>query len=94
MFSTILSYQAKFITLLATVHEKNGDVQGATKSLDEAKQIRAKILKRVQVEQPDAVLEHRQLTAKICHQMAEQAFNQRYACTFPKSNVSPLAILI
>ena len=61
----------------ATVHEKNGDVQGATKSLDEAKQIRAKILKRVQVEQPDAVLDHKQLTANICHQMAEHAVNKR-----------------
>lgn len=72
-----LMAQAKFITLMATVHEKNGDSQAAGNSLNEAKQIRAKLLKRVQVEQPDAVLEHRQLTAKICHQMAEQAFNQR-----------------
>ena len=40
-------------------------------------QVRAKILKRVQVEQPDAVLEHRELTAKICHQVAEQFINQR-----------------
>ena len=74
---TSLISQAKFITLLATVHEKNGDLQAATNSLNEAKQVRAKILKRVQVEQPDAVLEHRELTAKICHQVAEQFINQR-----------------
>ena len=69
--------QAKFLTLLANIHEKNGDMTGSLKDLGDAKQIRAKLLKRVQVEQPDAVLEHRQLTAKICHQMAEHAFNQR-----------------
>ena len=43
----------------------------------ETTKVRAKILKRVQVEQPDAVLEHRELTAKICHQVAEQFINQR-----------------
>ena len=69
--------QARFITLLATVHEKHGNMEASLKSLLDAKQTRAKLLKRVQVEQPDAVLEHRQLTAKICHQMAEQAYNQR-----------------
>ena len=35
---TSLISQAKFITLLATVHEKNGDLQSATNSLNEAKQ--------------------------------------------------------
>ena len=35
---TSLISQAKFITLLATVHEKNGDLQAATNSLNEAKQ--------------------------------------------------------
>ena len=35
-----------------------------------------RILKRVQVEQPDAVLDQRHLAAKICHQMAEHASAQ------------------
>jgi hypothetical protein len=30
------------------------------------------------VEQPDGILEQRQLTAKICHQMAEHAIAQRH----------------
>ena len=69
--------QAKFTGLLAKVHERSGNIDLAIRSLTEAKEIRAKSLKRIQVEQPDAVHEHKQLTANICHQMAEHAVNQR-----------------
>ena len=69
--------QAKFTGLLAMVHERSGDIDLALRSLTEAKEIRAKLLKRIQVEQPDAVLDHKQLTANICHQMAEHAVNKR-----------------
>ena len=69
--------QAKFTGLLAMVHERSGDIDQALRSLTEAKEIRAKLLKRIQVEQPDAVLDHKQLTANICHQMAEHAVNKR-----------------
>ena len=48
--------QAKFTGLLAMVHERSGDIDLALRSLTEAKEIRAKLLKRIQVEQPDAVL--------------------------------------
>ena len=65
--------QAKFTGLLAKVHERSGNIDLAIRSLTEAKEIRAKSLKRIQVEQPDAVHEHKQLTANICHQMAEHA---------------------
>ena len=40
-------------------------------------ELRGRILKRVQIEQPDAVLDQRQLAANICHQMAEHANTQR-----------------
>ena len=40
------------------------------------KLVKLRILKRVQVEQPDAVLDQRHLAAKICHQMAEHAVMQ------------------
>ncbi len=70
---TSLIAQAKFLSLLAKIHERSSNMEAAMTVLGEAKEIRGKLLKRVQVEQPDAVLEHRQLTAKVCHQMAEQA---------------------
>ena len=69
--------QAKFTGLLSSVHERSGNIDLAIKSLTETKGIRAKLLKRIQIEQPDAVLEHKQLTADICHKMAEHAVNQR-----------------
>ena len=43
----------------------------------DVQELRGRILKRVQIEQPDAVLDQRQLAANICHQMAEHGNTQR-----------------
>ena len=72
-----LMLQAKFQTLLARVQEKSNNLEASIQTLGEAKQLRSRILKRVQVEQPDAVLEQRQLAARVCHQMAEHSVLQR-----------------
>ena len=71
-------------TLLARVQEKSNNLEASIATLGEAKQLRGRILKRVQVlhhrsnfiqkivvqvEQPDAVLEQRQLAARVCHQV-------------------------
>ena len=94
-----LLMQAKFQSLLARVYEKSNNLDMSLQTLGQAKQLRARILKRVQVihwkyfssllwifkyfldfrqvEQPDAVLEQRQLAAKICTQMAEHSVLQR-----------------
>ena len=72
-----LMMQAKFQTLLARVYEKSNNLESSIQTLGEAKQLRSRILKRVTVEQPDAVLEQKQLAAKICHKMAEHSVLQR-----------------
>lgn len=72
-----LIIQAKFHTLRANIYERNNNMEAAIKALSDTKDMRSRILKRVQVEQPDSVLEQRQLTAKICHQIAEHSVMQR-----------------
>lgn len=47
--------QAKFYQLLANIHERGGDMEAAVRTLQDAKDIRSRILKRVQVEQPDNI---------------------------------------
>ena len=49
--------QARFYTLLAKIQERAGSLDQAMRTLSDAKDIRARLLKRVQVEQPDAVEE-------------------------------------
>ena len=62
---------------MAKVYEKSNNLESSIQTLGQAKTLRSRILKRVQVEQPDAVLEQKQLAAKVCHQMAEQSVLQR-----------------
>jgi len=42
-----------------------GNLDASVQTLTRAKDIRSRLLKRVQVEQPDIVLEQKQLTAKV-----------------------------
>jgi tetratricopeptide (TPR) repeat protein len=72
-----LMNQARFLGLLARVQERAGNLEAAMSTLSEVKSLRSRVLKRVQVEQPDAVLEQRHLAAAACHQMAEHAVLQR-----------------
>jgi tetratricopeptide repeat protein 21B len=69
--------QARFLGLLARIQERAGNLEAAMSTLGEVKSLRSRVLKRVQVEQPDAVLEQRHLAAAACHQMAEHAVLQR-----------------
>ena len=69
--------QAKFTALLAKIHERNNNLDAAIRALSETKDIRSRIVKRVQVEQPDGIEEQRQLAARVCHQVAEFAMVQR-----------------
>lgn len=72
-----LMSQAKFLSLLAKIQSRSGSIDSSIKTLSSVKDLRSRILKRVQVEQPDAVLDQRHLAAKICHQMAEHEVTQR-----------------
>jgi len=42
-----------------------GNIESSIQTLGKAKEMRSKVLKRIQVEQPDVVLEQKQLTAKV-----------------------------
>jgi hypothetical protein len=42
-----------------------GNLEASIQTLTRAKDLRSRLLKRVQVEQPDIVLEQKQLTAKV-----------------------------
>ena len=50
-------WQAKFYTLLAKIQERSGNLESALRTLSEAKDIRARLLKRAQLEQPESVQE-------------------------------------
>jgi hypothetical protein len=69
--------QARFLGLLARIQERSGNLEAAVQTLAEVKAVRGRVLKRVQLEQPDAVLEQRHLAAAACRQMAEHAVLQR-----------------
>ena len=49
--------QAKFYSILAKIQERSGSLEAALRTLSDAKDIRARLLKRVQLEQPDAASE-------------------------------------
>ena len=53
--------QAKFTALLAKIHERNNNLDAAIRALSETKDIRSRIVKRVQVEQPDGIEERASL---------------------------------
>ena len=53
----VFSLQAKFYSILAKIQERSGSLEAALRTLSDAKDIRARLLKRVQLEQPDAASE-------------------------------------
>uniref|UniRef100_S4RS46 Tetratricopeptide repeat domain 21B n=1 Tax=Petromyzon marinus TaxID=7757 RepID=S4RS46_PETMA len=72
-----LMEDTKYLVQLAKVHSKTGKTDDAVLALTKAREVQARILKRVQVEQPDLVPAQKQLAAQICSQLAEQAIDQR-----------------
>merc|ERR1719239_679559 len=67
----------RYLLLLAQVYGKVDRTEDSQTTLNRAREMQAKVLKRVQVEQPDAVHDQKELAAKICSQLAEQAIGQR-----------------
>nr|KAG5695130.1 hypothetical protein BaRGS_017229 [Batillaria attramentaria] len=72
-----LMEQTKYLMLLARVYQKVDRLEEAQEMFTKARDMQARVLKRVQVEQPDALSAQKQLAASICCQLAEQASNQR-----------------
>ncbi|XP_033124188.1 tetratricopeptide repeat protein 21B-like [Anneissia japonica] len=67
----------KLLILLAKVQEKNNKLENALLALTKARDMQARVLKRVQVEQPDALPTHKQQASSICAQIAKHHSDQR-----------------
>ncbi|XP_038145708.1 tetratricopeptide repeat protein 21B [Cyprinodon tularosa] len=67
----------RYLVLLAKVQTKAEKNEEALMSLQKARDVQAKVLKRVQLEQPDAVPAQKQLAAEICAEIAKHYTSQR-----------------
>ncbi|KAB0381053.1 hypothetical protein FD755_008837, partial [Muntiacus reevesi] len=63
--------------LLAKVYSKMDRPDDAVTSLQQARELQARVLKRVQMEQPDAVPAQKHLAAEICAEIAKHSVAQR-----------------
>lgn len=72
-----LSDDRRYLVLLAKIQIKVGKMEEATVSLQQARDVQAKVLKRVQLEQPDAVPMQKKLAAEICAKIANHYTSQR-----------------
>uniref|UniRef100_A0A3Q2H4W9 Tetratricopeptide repeat protein 21B n=1 Tax=Equus caballus TaxID=9796 RepID=A0A3Q2H4W9_HORSE len=63
--------------LLAKVYSKVDRTSDAVTSLQQARELQARVLKRVQMEQPDAVPAQKHLAAEICAEIAKHSVAQR-----------------
>ncbi|XP_045686795.1 tetratricopeptide repeat protein 21B [Phyllostomus hastatus] len=63
--------------LLAKVYSKMERPDDALTSLQQARELQARVLKRVQMEQPDAVPAQKHLAAEICAEIAKHSVAQR-----------------
>ncbi|XP_013391055.1 tetratricopeptide repeat protein 21B [Lingula anatina] len=69
--------QTKYLVLLAKVHTHREEFEQSVEALNKARDMQARVLKRVHMEQPDAVPAQKQLAASICSQMAKHSSDQR-----------------
>lgn len=72
-----LSDDCRYLVLLAKIQNKVDKTEEALLSLQRARDVQAKVLKRVQLEQPDAVPVQKQLAAEICAEIAKHYTSQR-----------------
>ncbi|XP_034042968.1 tetratricopeptide repeat protein 21B [Thalassophryne amazonica] len=72
-----LTDDCRYLVLLAKVQNKFDKNEDALLSLQRAWDVQAKVLKRMQLEQPDAVSMQKQLAAEICAEIAKHYTSQR-----------------
>ncbi|KXJ11499.1 tetratricopeptide repeat protein 21B [Exaiptasia diaphana] len=72
-----LMAEARLLALLAQVYQKSNSMEQTLNTLIQAKDLQTRVLKRVAVEQPDAVQAQKLLAAKICSEMAELSTTSR-----------------
>ncbi|KAK2839753.1 hypothetical protein Q5P01_013493 [Channa striata] len=73
----VLSDDCRYLVLLSKVQNNVDKNMEASLSLQRARDVQAKVLKRVQLEQPDAVPVQKQLAAEICAEIAKHYTSQR-----------------
>ncbi|XP_074159318.1 tetratricopeptide repeat protein 21B [Sminthopsis crassicaudata] len=74
--STLIE-DGRYQVLLAKVYSKMEKPDEAIIALQQARELQARVLKRVQMEQPDAVLTQTQFAAEICIEIAKHSAIQR-----------------
>lgn len=72
-----LMENTKYLMLLAKVYQRVERIEEAQNTFIKARDMQARVLKRVQMEAPDTLSAQKQLAASIGCQLAEQAANQR-----------------
>ncbi|XP_041120641.1 tetratricopeptide repeat protein 21B [Polyodon spathula] len=72
-----LTEDGRYLVLLAKIHSKMEKTEQAILSLQRARDVQARVLKRVQLEQPEAVPNQKQLAAEICAEIAKHYTSQR-----------------
>uniref|UniRef100_A0AAY4BBA0 Tetratricopeptide repeat domain 21B n=1 Tax=Denticeps clupeoides TaxID=299321 RepID=A0AAY4BBA0_9TELE len=72
-----LTEDCRYLVLLAKVQSKLDKKDEAILALQRARDVQAKVLKRVQLEQPDAVALQKQLAAEICAEIGKHYTSQR-----------------
>lgn len=68
---------SRYHVLLAKIYSKMEKTEDAIVSLQRARELQARVLKRAQLEQPDAVPAQKVLAAEICAEIARHAAAQR-----------------
>ncbi|XP_074219924.1 tetratricopeptide repeat protein 21B isoform X2 [Camelus bactrianus] len=74
---SVLMEDGRSHILLAKVYSKVDRPDDAVASLQQARELQARVLKRVQMEQPDAVPAQKHLAAEICAEIAKHSVAQR-----------------
>ncbi|XP_053733860.1 tetratricopeptide repeat protein 21B isoform X1 [Synchiropus splendidus] len=72
-----LSEDCRYLVLMAKIQNKVDKTEDALLSLQRARDVQAKVLKRVQLEAPDAIAMQKQLAAEICAEIAKHYTSQR-----------------
>ncbi|XP_066543938.1 tetratricopeptide repeat protein 21B isoform X2 [Amia ocellicauda] len=72
-----LSEDGRYLVLLAKIQNRMENNEQVILSLQRARDVQARVLKRVQLEQPDAVPMQKQLAAEICAEIAKHYTCQR-----------------
>uniref|UniRef100_A0A674KJ20 Tetratricopeptide repeat domain 21B n=1 Tax=Terrapene triunguis TaxID=2587831 RepID=A0A674KJ20_9SAUR len=72
-----LTEDGRYQVLLAKIYSKMEKTDEAIVSLQQARELQARVLKRVQIEQLDAVPAQKQLVAEICAEIAKHCTAQR-----------------